>query len=65
MELVMTKQCFVQGDIIEGIRALIIDKDNKPQWKPARLEDVSNASVDAFFESPWTAATHPLAGLKD
>ena len=65
MELVMTKQCFVQGDIIEGIRALIIDKDNKPQWKPARLEDVTAASVDAFFQSPWTTASHPLSVLKD
>lgn len=65
MELGMTKQCFKHGDIIEGVRALIIDKDNKPQWKPARLADVTPASVDAFFQSPWTAASHPLAGLKD
>jgi enoyl-CoA hydratase/carnithine racemase len=65
MELCMTQQCFKQGDIIEGVRALIIDKDNKPQWQPARLEDVTPASVEAFFQSPWAAAQHPLANLKD
>lgn len=49
MELGMTKQCFKHGDIIEGVRALIIDKDNKPQWNPACLADVTPDSVEAFF----------------
>jgi enoyl-CoA hydratase/carnithine racemase len=65
MELGMTKQCFKHGDIIEGVRALIIDKDHSPKWQPARLEEVTPASVDAFFHSPWAAASHPLVGLKD
>ena len=29
------------------------DKDYKPQWKPARIEDVKLAMTDAFFASPW------------
>lgn len=49
MELAMVRQCFVQGDFIEGVRALIIDKDNSPRWNPARLEDVTDAMVQAFF----------------
>lgn len=36
-------------DFIEGVRAVIIDKDNAPAWSPARLEDVSNADVDRYF----------------
>ncbi len=40
MELDMVHGCFAQGDFIEGIRALIVDKDNKPRWNPARLADV-------------------------
>ncbi len=27
-------------DFIEGIRAVIVDKDNRPAWQPARIEDV-------------------------
>jgi len=36
-------------DFYEGVRAVIIDKDNQPAWQPARLRDVSDAAVDAYF----------------
>ncbi|WP_024794767.1 enoyl-CoA hydratase/isomerase family protein [Tomitella biformata] len=36
-------------DLVEGIRAQIIDKDRNPQWQPATLEDVTSADVDAYF----------------
>lgn len=36
-------------DFIEGIRAAIIDKDQKPIWQPATLTAVSAASVDEYF----------------
>jgi len=63
MELGMVQRCFLQGDFIEGVRALIIDKDNAPRWAPSRLEDVSTASVESFFEDPWAGRIHPLADL--
>ena len=37
------------ADFIEGVRAVIIDKDNAPDWSPARLEDVSDADIDRYF----------------
>lgn len=41
---------FLDGeDFYEGIRAMLIDKDNKPAWSPARLEDVSDARIDELF----------------
>ena len=49
MELAMTQHCFEQGDFMEGVRALIIDKDNVPKWQPSRIEDVTDEMVDAFF----------------
>jgi enoyl-CoA hydratase len=41
---------FLAGhDFREGVRALIIDKDNRPRWRPERLDEVSVADVDAYF----------------
>ena len=36
-------------DFQEGVRALIVDKDNKPVWKPAALEAVSDELIDSIF----------------
>ncbi len=36
-------------DLVEGIRAQVIDKDRNPQWSPATLEAVTDAQVDAYF----------------
>jgi enoyl-CoA hydratase/carnithine racemase len=63
MELGLIHGCFEQGDFVEGIRALIVEKDNRPRWNPARLEEVEASAVEAFFRPRWTAAAHPLASL--
>ncbi|MFC9892152.1 enoyl-CoA hydratase/isomerase family protein [Nocardia sp. NPDC127579] len=36
-------------DLVEGIRAQVIDKDRNPQWSPAALAEVTDAQVDAYF----------------
>jgi enoyl-CoA hydratase len=36
-------------DLVEGIRAQLIDKDRNPRWSPASLAAVSDADVDAYF----------------
>lgn len=73
MERDMMHHCFAprhlgrsarQGDAVEGIRALAVDKDNTPHWNPARIEDVSPAMVAPFFSSPWMPPTHPLRALE-
>ena len=37
------------GDFYEGVRAVIIDKDNQPRWSPARLEEIDDVTIDACF----------------
>lgn len=67
MELDLVHHCFHRqpgaGETVEGIRALVIDKDHAPRWSPARVEDVRREDVEAFFRSPWTPETHPLRAL--
>jgi enoyl-CoA hydratase len=36
-------------DFYEGVRAVIVDKDNRPRWRPAAPEDVSPEAIDAYF----------------
>jgi enoyl-CoA hydratase len=36
-------------DFYEGVRAAIIDKDQRPAWRPSRLADVSDADIEAHF----------------
>ncbi|UXH76586.1 enoyl-CoA hydratase/isomerase family protein [Roseateles amylovorans] len=68
MERDMVHHCFhlrpgAASETVEGIRALAVDKDHAPKWHPAQVDAVSRADVLAFFQSPWTAATHPLKSL--
>lgn len=49
MEYRIVSRILAGVDFYEGVRAVIIDKDNAPKWRPGRLEDVSDADIDAYF----------------
>lgn len=72
MERGLVRHCFhtahldrhgARSETVEGIRALAVDKDHRPQWQPACIEDVTPAMVLPFFNNPWPAHAHPLQGL--
>jgi enoyl-CoA hydratase/carnithine racemase len=49
LDLVLARACQRHHDFPEGVRALLIDKDRKPQWSPARFEDIDPALIDRHF----------------
>lgn len=72
MERGLVRHCFhtahlgrhgATSETVEGIRALVVDKDHRPQWQPARIEEVTAEMVTPFFSSPWPGHAHPLSGL--
>lgn len=68
MERDMVRNCFAlrkgrESETTEGVRALVIDKDHQPRWRPATLSAVDRHQVEAFFHSPWPIAWHPLRDI--
>lgn len=49
MEYRIASRIVLAPDFPEGVRALLIDKDNAPRWNPATAEGVTDAMLDAIF----------------
>ena len=48
-------------DFIEGVRAVIVEKDNAPKWNPATIEGVTEAQLDTIFSAlPFDQEWSPL-----
>lgn len=62
MELNMSSRCGELGEFQEGVRALLIDKDNAPTWMFSLVSNVPADVVSGFFDNPY-GANHPLATL--
>lgn len=61
LEHTVALHCAAQGDLAEGIRALLIDKDHKPKWQHASLQQATASWAEAYFVPPWP--NPPLAQL--
>ncbi|WP_369899779.1 enoyl-CoA hydratase/isomerase family protein [Bacillus manliponensis] len=48
-DLILAKNFLKHEDFFEGIRSVVIDKDQKPQYKYKQLSDVTEGNVSAFF----------------
>ena len=49
MEMRIAARLVMAPDFREGVRAVIVDKDNRPKWMPGTLEAVSDAAIEAIF----------------
>lgn len=62
-EWLISTQCALHPDFAEGVRALLIDKDQSPKWQPAKLADVSPEWLAGHYQMPSGLSSHPLADL--
>ncbi len=61
LEYRLAARMILRPDFIEGVRAVLIDKDNAPQWDPAAAEEVTGDMLEAIFAplpagEEWTPA---------
>lgn len=60
-EILLATNIVRHTEFAEGVRALIIDKDQNPQWQYKKLSDVCEKTIAPFFEAPWPK--NPLSDL--
>ena len=63
-ELDLSLACATHGDIAEGVRALLIDKDHAPAWRHTHGA-VPAADLEACLAPAWPRQSHPLRELHD
>uniref|UniRef100_A0A8C1RRE3 3-hydroxyisobutyryl-CoA hydrolase n=1 Tax=Cyprinus carpio TaxID=7962 RepID=A0A8C1RRE3_CYPCA len=51
MEYRLSQACMRGNDFYEGVRAVLIDKDQSPKWKPSTLSGVSEQAIEECFSS--------------
>jgi enoyl-CoA hydratase len=49
MEYRLAVHAVAGHDFREGVRAVVVDKDQSPKWNPPTLETVSDSDVSAYF----------------
>ena len=57
----LSQHCLAGHDFFEGVRAVLIDRDNAPTWSPASLAEIDDALLDGYF-APLGAEDLVLAG---
>ena len=49
MELRLALRFMEDHDFYEGVRAVVVEKDNQPNWLPSRISEVTNDAVERYF----------------
>lgn len=64
MEYALSLNCCRHPEFAEGVRARLIDRDNRPRWHWPDVAHIDAAVVEAHFAPAWEGE-HPLADLRD
>jgi enoyl-CoA hydratase len=59
LEYRLAARMIMRPDFAEGVRAVLVDKDNAPQWNPAAAEQITEDMLEAIFaplpaDDEWT-----------
>lgn len=60
MELAMAQECTRRPDLVEGIRALLVDKDRSPVWSYPSVADVPEDVIERHFQPVWDDTDDPM-----
>ncbi len=60
-ELILATNIVRYPEFAEGVRALLIDKDQSPKWNFANVQSIDADFIERFFEAPWS--DNPLADI--
>lgn len=52
-EMILSANCCAEPELAEGIRALLVDKDGRPNWLFKSVASVDSDYVAKFFRAPW------------
>lgn len=62
-ELNLSVSCSLRPDFPEGVRALLVDKDQNPRWTPPSFEKVTPEWIESYFKPHWSEGKNPLIKL--
>lgn len=62
-ELVLSLQCACQHEFTEGVRARLVERDQRPKWRYPSIRALPDRLLESFTEAPWPDGRHPLADL--
>jgi enoyl-CoA hydratase/carnithine racemase len=58
LEYRLTQHFMAGHDFYEGVRAVVVDKDQNPRWRPVTLGGVGNAEVEGYFAPVGAGELH-------
>lgn len=62
-ELILAMQSVRHPDFSEGIRAMVVDKDFKPNWQHGSVADVPEDWIEGLLTPLWSVDEHPFDQL--